>query len=304
LLGENGAGKTTTISMLTGLFPPSSGSALVGGYNIVNEIDKVHIVMGLCPQFDVLWDDLTCMEHILFYARLKGIQPDEEEEHCRQLLREVGLYDVRNRNSSQLSGGMKRRLSLAIAMAGDSRIIFLDEPTTGLDPASRRRIWEIISVAKQNRAILLTTHGMDEAETLCDEIGILAHGKLRCFGSPQHLSSSYGEGYQLTLAFEPKNLEMVRSFVEELIPLAKVNSKFRGTLEYRIARGKVTISDLFSMMERDGYNHGITDWSISQLGLEAVFQKIVSSCKDEGKRSLVPEGLEQLLDDSENKNKL
>jgi ABC-type multidrug transport system ATPase subunit len=112
MLGENGAGKTTTISMLTGLFPPDEGYALVGGYNIVGEIDKVHIVMGLCPQFDILWDDLSCKEHLLFYARMKGVPSQEEDRHVRSLLEEVGLYEERNRYSSQLSGGMKRRYCL------------------------------------------------------------------------------------------------------------------------------------------------------------------------------------------------
>jgi len=295
LLGENGAGKTTTISMLTGLFPPTSGNAFVGGYNIVGDIDKVHIVMGLCPQFDILWDDLTCEEHMLFYGRLKGISPADEHEHAKTLLNEVGLYESRHKKSSQLSGGMKRRLSLAISMAGNSRIIFLDEPTTGLDPASRRRIWEIIARAKQNRAILLTTHGMDEAETLCNEIGILAHGKLRCFGSGQSLRSQYGEGYQLILAFPPDAAKQVQEFVSSVVPSARLHSKFRGTLEYKIAMGTIKVSDLFAVLEKKSKKHGITDWSINQLGLEAVFQRIVTQCKNEGKKSAVPEGLEELF---------
>eukprot|EP01125_Pyxidicula_operculata_P020322 TRINITY_DN749_c1_g1_i2.p1 TRINITY_DN749_c1_g1~~TRINITY_DN749_c1_g1_i2.p1 ORF type:complete len:1080 (-),score=261.04 TRINITY_DN749_c1_g1_i2:788-4027(-) len=213
LLGENGAGKTTTISMLTGLFPPTSGTAYVGGYDITSEIDKVHLVLGVCPQFDVLWEDLTCNEHLLFYARLKGVDPAHERLHVTTLLKQVGLYKFRHRLSSQLSGGMKRRLSLAISLVGKSRITFLDEPTTGLDPATRRHIWAIIARAKADRAIILTTHGMDEAETLCNEIGILAHGYLRCVGSAQHLKSVHGEGYLLTVSFEPENGYEVDKFI-------------------------------------------------------------------------------------------
>jgi len=221
LLGENGAGKTTTISMLTGMFPPTSGYALVGGYDITQEIDTVHLVIGLCPQFDVLWDDLTCKEHLLFYARLKGIPPSEEYEHVCRILKEVGLYYARNRHAIKLSGGMRRRLSLAISFVGNSRITFLDEPTTGLDPASRRHIWTIIARGKTNRAIVLTTHSMDEAETLCNNIGILAHGVMRCLGSPQHLKSTHGEGYLLNISYDIKDKRSASQFIKNSFPDAK-----------------------------------------------------------------------------------
>jgi ABC-type multidrug transport system ATPase subunit len=127
--------------MLTGLFPPTSGSALVAGYDIATEIEQVHLSMGLCPQFDVLWNDLTVEEHLLFYCRLKGVESSHESEHVKRIMRDVGLHTASAKLASDLSGGMKRRLSIAIALVGHSRIVLLDEPTTGLDPVSRRQIW-------------------------------------------------------------------------------------------------------------------------------------------------------------------
>jgi len=276
LLGENGAGKTTTISLLTGLFPPTSGYALVGGYDITKEIDMVHLVIGLCPQFDVLWSDLTCKEHLLFYARLKGIHPTKEEAHVIHILREVGLYEARHRHASNLSGGMRRRLSLAISFVGNSVITFLDEPTTGLDPATRRHIWTIIARGKKNRAIVLTTHSMDEAEILCNSIGILANGVMRCFGSPQHLKSTHGEGYLLNISYDMKDKKMVSNFIKKSFPGIKRVARYRGTDQYKLPKRATQISELFAHMEKSYKSYGITDWAISQLGLEDIFQSIVN----------------------------
>eukprot|EP01125_Pyxidicula_operculata_P020313 TRINITY_DN749_c0_g1_i2.p1 TRINITY_DN749_c0_g1~~TRINITY_DN749_c0_g1_i2.p1 ORF type:complete len:298 (+),score=73.48 TRINITY_DN749_c0_g1_i2:657-1550(+) len=280
LLGENGAGKTTTISMLTGLFPPTSGFGLVGGYDIRNQIDEVHLVMGLCPQFDLLWEDLTCKEHMLFYARLKGIPPQEEDEHVNQLLREVNLYNARHRVSKKLSGGMRRRLSLAISLVGKSKITFMDEPTTGLDPATRRKIWGIIARGKADRAIVLTTHSMEEAETLCNNIGILAHGTLRCFGSPQHLRSTHGEGYILTIAYKPGD-KKPKQYISTKFPKMECITKFRGTRQYKVKKGVFSIADVFAALEKDSSDNGIMDWGINQIGLEDIFQSIVSKSKAE-----------------------
>lgn len=122
--------------MLTGLFPPTSGTALVAGYDIRTEIDKVHLSMGLCPQFDVIWSDLTVEEHLLFYCRLKGVETSQESSHVNRIMKDVGLHTAKDKLASDLSGGMKRRLSIAIALVGHSKIVLLDEPTTGLGALS------------------------------------------------------------------------------------------------------------------------------------------------------------------------
>jgi ABC-type multidrug transport system ATPase subunit len=152
-----GAGKTTLISILTGLYPPSSGDAYLAGYHLATEMDQVHRNIGVCPQHDILWDDLTVSEHLYFYARLKGTTPNEETQVVNEAISNVGLDNFRNRLSKVLSGGEKRRLSIAIALIGNPRVVFLDEPTTGLDPEVRRVIWTIINKARVGKTIILVS---------------------------------------------------------------------------------------------------------------------------------------------------
>jgi len=192
LLGPNGAGKTTLISILTGLYSPTDGYAWVSGYDIRNEIDYVHRNMGVCPQHDILWDDLTCIDHLLFYARLKGIDSKNEMAHVNKILQDVGLSDSATKMAKQLSGGMKRRLSIGISLVGDSPILFLDEPTTGLDPETRRYLWTTIQNAKAGRCIILTTHSMEEADVLSTKIAIMSNGSLKCIGDQMHLKNKFG----------------------------------------------------------------------------------------------------------------
>mgnify|MGYP000928109289 CR=1 FL=1 len=171
LLGPNGAGKTTIISMLTGLYPPTAGDASVAGFGILDNIDQVHMNMGVCPQFDLLWPELTVRAHLLFYARMRGVPGNLEEETVERAISEVYLTNFKDFKARQLSGGMKRRLSVAIALVGDPKIVFLDEPTTGLDPENRRQLWDILTESRGKRAMVLTTHSMEEADVLCNRIG-------------------------------------------------------------------------------------------------------------------------------------
>lgn len=171
LLGPNGAGKTTLISMITGLYPPTNGNAWVSGFSIKEEINQVHLLMGVCPQFDLLWPDLTIREHLTFYARLKGINRADERKKVDSAMREVVLEKFEKFKAKELSGGMKRRLSVAISLVGEPKIVFLDEPTTGLDPENRRQLWDILVGARGKRAMILTTHSMEEADVLCSRIG-------------------------------------------------------------------------------------------------------------------------------------
>ncbi|KAI8606813.1 P-loop containing nucleoside triphosphate hydrolase protein, partial [Chytriomyces sp. MP71] len=187
LLGPNGAGKTTLINILTGLYESSAGEARLAGFDVKTETASVYNQIGVCPQFDILWEDLTIEEHLYFYARLKGVGRGNEAEAVERSLEQVSLTSLRKRLSKNLSGGEKRRLSIAIALVGDPAVVFLDEPTTGLDPEVRRLIWNIIQGARENKTIILTTHSMEEAEALCQRIGIMAKGSLRCVAQPLRL---------------------------------------------------------------------------------------------------------------------
>uniref|UniRef100_A0A663M1B4 ATP binding cassette subfamily A member 12 n=1 Tax=Athene cunicularia TaxID=194338 RepID=A0A663M1B4_ATHCN len=152
--------------------------------------------MGVCMQHNVLFNYLTTKEHLLLYGYIKV---PHWNGNCESILKNTGLYSHRHKLAGSLSGGMKRKLSIAIALLGGSRVVILDEPTTGVDPCSRRSIWEIISKNKKGRTIILSTHHLDEAEVLSDRIAFLEHGGLKCCGSPFYLKETFGDGYHLTL---------------------------------------------------------------------------------------------------------
>ncbi len=171
-------------------------------------MDDVYKSIGICPQHDILWGDLTVLEHCLFYARIKGIPAKDELETVNKAIKQVELESYADRLSKGLSGGEKRRLSIAISLIGNPAVVFLDEPTTGLDPEVRRLIWNIINEAKRARTIVLTTHSMEEAEVLCNRIGIMAKGTLRCIGPLLRLKEVYGRGFKLNFSCKPKNVMM------------------------------------------------------------------------------------------------
>nr|XP_033774294.1 phospholipid-transporting ATPase ABCA1 [Geotrypetes seraphini] len=198
-LGHNGAGKTTTMSILTGLFPPTQGTAFILGKDIRSELSSIRQNLGVCPQHNVLFDTLTVEEHIWFYARLKGLSENKVKAEMEQMVTDVGLPHKKHAKSSQLSGGMQRKLSVALAFVGGSKVVILDEPTAGVDPYSRRGIWELLLKYRQGRTIILSTHHMDEADILGDRIAIISHGKLCCVGSSLFLKNQLGTGYYLTL---------------------------------------------------------------------------------------------------------
>uniref|UniRef100_G3P0K8 P-type phospholipid transporter n=1 Tax=Gasterosteus aculeatus aculeatus TaxID=481459 RepID=G3P0K8_GASAC len=198
-LGHNGAGKTTTISVLTGLFPPTSGTVYIKGLDIRHDLDIIRRTLGVCPQHNILFDILTVEEHVWFYGCLKGLSEAEVKAELDTLLEDVGLLHKRHEQTKNLSGGMQRKLSVAIAFVGGSKVVVLDEPTAGVDPYSRRGIWDLLLKYRKDRTIILSTHYMDEAELLGDRIAIISQGKLCCCGSPLFLKSRLGSGYYLTV---------------------------------------------------------------------------------------------------------
>ena len=197
------------MGLLTAEFPPTSGAAILGGFSVTREPQKIRRLIGYCPQYDALYSCLTGREHLHLFGAVKGIPKAMLAEAAAKKLQEVGLSeDDWDRVSSEYSGGMKRRLSLACATIGQPRLIFLDECSTGVDPLSRREIGQLVSnmvaghgLAQADRpSVVLTTHSMEECEALCPRIGIMANGKLRCLGSAQHLKNKFGQGYQVELS--------------------------------------------------------------------------------------------------------
>ncbi|CAG8488376.1 3725_t:CDS:2 [Paraglomus occultum] len=282
LLGPNGAGKTTLISILTGLYAPTSGHATLNGFDTSTNMNDVYRSIGVCPQHDILWDDLTVGEHLLFYARLKGVHASKEKQAIKYALQQVRLEPFENRLSKGLSGGEKRRLSIAISLIGNPAVVFLDEPTTGLDPEVRRLIWNIVQEAKRGRTIILTTHSMEEAEVLCQRIGIMAKGTLRCIGPQLRLKEVYGRGFKLSFSCRPKNVERATAYIESLLPpSAKKLDAFVTNVSYEFEPEPGLISKLFSNIEKNKKSNGIDDWGLSQTTLEEVFLRIISDSEAE-----------------------
>ncbi|KAG7463948.1 hypothetical protein MATL_G00182090 [Megalops atlanticus] len=232
LLGHNGAGKTTTMSLLTGLFGPTSGSIEVYGRDMQTYIEDIRRELGVCMQYDVHFDHLTTKEHLLLYGQIKAPHWTRRELHeqVRKTLQETGMYAHRHKRVGTLSGGMKRKLSISIAFIGGSRLVVLDEPTTGVDPCSRRSIWDIVIQHKKDRTIILSTHHLDEAEVLSDRIAFLERGGLKCCGSPFYLKDKLAQGYNLTLtkkiqapdSQERFDSEEVKAFIQSHLPEARL----------------------------------------------------------------------------------
>ena len=202
LLGVNGAGKTTTFKILSGEIKPTSGEAWIAGHSIINNMEEARSSIGYCPQFDALLDKLTVQEHLNLFTVIKGIPLKLQSDLVNKKLMEMDLDRFRNQLAGTLSGGNKRKLSVAIAMIGNPPIVFLDEPSTGMDPEARRFMWNVISrIATQRKqsSIILTTHSMEEAEALSTKIAIQVEGNLRCIGSVQHIKNKFGQGYEIEL---------------------------------------------------------------------------------------------------------
>ncbi len=164
LLGHNGAGKTTTMNMITGIFPPSSGTAYVDGYDIKTQTKEARRSIALCPQENILYNELDVYQHLKLYAILKDHPWNDVDNEINKILQLVTLTDKKHSLSTQLSGGMKRKLSLGIAMIANSKILILDEPTSGMDPEARRHMWDVLQSIRRDKTILLTTHYMEEAD--------------------------------------------------------------------------------------------------------------------------------------------
>lgn len=276
LLGPNGAGKTTLISMLTGLYEPTSGEARIAGFDLETQTSEIHRHLGVCPQFDIQHPELTAEEHLLFYARLKGVKRSKEALVVERALREVNLWGAAKKKSSELSGGMRRRLSVAMACIGNPDILILDEPTTGLDPASRRQVWEVIENVKEERSVILTTHAMEEADHLCTRIGIMNYGQLRCLGTQSHLKSRFGTGYQLHFSCDHGKAQEAEQFIQMRLPKAMHIETYADSLKYKMDCEDVVVSELFELLDGAKNNGGIRDWGIKRTTLEDVFLNIVS----------------------------
>lgn len=200
LLGPNGAGKTTTIRMLSTVLEPDRGDVVVGGHSVRENGDAVRQLIGTCPQDLALYEDLSALDNLIFFGRMEGLSGKEAQSQAMTNLEHVGLEERAKGKVVKFSGGMKRRINLAIALMGHPQLLFLDEPTVGIDPQSRNNIFETIEgLQKGGMTILYTTHYMEEADRLCDRVAIVDGGKIIALDTPHALKAQLGEPDKVTL---------------------------------------------------------------------------------------------------------
>jgi ABC-type multidrug transport system ATPase subunit len=240
-LGINGAGKTSTLNILTGAQLPTSGNAWLGGKNILTEQKDVRRLIGYCPQHDALLDRLTVREHLQLFGRIKGVKADKLEAFVQEMMTNLDLKNHEKKLASRLSGGNKRKLSVGIALIGSPALVFLDEPSTGVDPGARRFMWDIIArltTTRKECTVVLTTHNMEEAEALCSRVGIMVGGRLRCLGSNQRLKAQHGQGYQLEIKLAmPSDGECAQMAASQQLPPLMHDISEVGALCARLGDG-------------------------------------------------------------------
>jgi len=277
LLGPNGAGKTTTIRILLTLIKPTSGKVSVFGVDALAHPDKVREMSGYVPQDVSVDGEITGYENILIYAKLYGMPGDQRKKRIKEVLEYLDLQDRANSMVNTFSGGMMRRLELAQSLINRPRMLFLDEPSIGLDPNARNAIWELVRKLRDEfgATILLTTHDMVEADTLCDRIGIMDRGKLAVIGKPSELKSAAG-GEILSISSEDPNLPAV---VKELGYSTMAESS-NGTVELLVANGEVIIPRLLENLRAKGVE--IVSVSLKKPTLDDVFLKYTGARIGEG----------------------
>eukprot|EP01061_Rhynchopus_euleeides_P002085 TRINITY_DN1159_c1_g2_i2.p1 TRINITY_DN1159_c1_g2~~TRINITY_DN1159_c1_g2_i2.p1 ORF type:complete len:1139 (+),score=494.57 TRINITY_DN1159_c1_g2_i2:386-3418(+) len=279
-LGTNGAGKTTTLSMLTGEVPPTQGRALIAGHDVEREAQLARQNVGYCPQFDALLDNLTCDEHLDLYARLRGIPAQYRQASADLLLEGLGLAVHRKKLASKLSGGNRRKLSVAVAMIGGPAAVLLDEPSAGMDPLARRSLWGALekAITDLKLSVILTTHHLEEVEGLSrldHRVTIMVDGRLHCLGDLSHLKQQLGDTYELTVKAESVEAEArVRKYVRTQWPHAELVEATQQRLSFQVPKRDASLAALFRAVEDNRGDLGISDYSINETSLEQVFIRI------------------------------
>uniref|UniRef100_A0A8B9KF90 ABC transporter domain-containing protein n=1 Tax=Astyanax mexicanus TaxID=7994 RepID=A0A8B9KF90_ASTMX len=279
LLGPNGAGKSTIMHMLSGDTNPTAGQILMGDYGTeFRPVDNPLEHVGYCPQVNPLWPRITLQEHLQIYAAIKGLRHNDVPNIIRRVVNALELKDHLHKQAKNLSAGLKRKLCFALSMLGNPQIVLLDEPSSGMDPKSKQRMWRALRAAFKNkqRGAILTTHYMEEAEAVCDRVAIMVSGQLRCIGSIQHLKAKYGRGYSLEIKLreELTGLQQVALLHKEILrifPHAARQESFATLMVYKIPMEDVkSLAQAFSRLESAKQNFNFEEYNFSQCTLEQV----------------------------------
>ncbi|XP_066547508.1 ATP-binding cassette sub-family A member 13-like [Amia ocellicauda] len=281
LLGVNGAGKTTTFKMLTGDLRPSSGHAIVrttqGTELEIRTASSAGKLIGYCPQSDALDDYLTGWEHFYYYSRLKGIPEGYIKEISHSLIVRLNLTAHANKLVGTYSGGTKRKLSTALALIGKPQVLLLDEPSSGMDPVSKRYLWRVIlKELRGGCAAVLTSHSLEECEALCTRLAVMVNGKFKCLGSPQHIKNRFGGGYsaKVWLSKDSSDAKALTHLLTSHFPGTYLKEQHLGLIEYQVPQREGCLSDIFRLLEENRESLQIKNYSISQATLHQVFTEL------------------------------
>jgi len=256
----------------------------------VHERQRVRERMGYCPQADPLLELMTARETLFMFARLKNLPEQAIPGIVQALLEKVTLTPYADRVCGSYSGGNKRKLSLGIALVGSPAVIFLDEPSSGMDPKSRRKMWDIIMKERTLRSIVLTTHSMEECEALCTRIGIMTAGRMQCLGGQQHLKSKYGGGYTLELRVDDSRASDLPDQIALLFPGARLEEAHAGKLKFELPTQGLSLATVFDKMETHKDSFGVLDYSASQPSLESIFLTLAASDINKKMQPTAPQG--------------
>jgi ATP-binding cassette subfamily A (ABC1) protein 3 len=281
LLGQNGAGKTTTISIISGLLTKTQGSVRILGKNRDTELDGIRKMIGVCPQTNPIYSELTVYEHMELYAKIKGRENGPEIKiEIDTILQNIDLAHKSKYMAGKLSGGQKRKLCVATALVGGSKILLLDEPSSGMDTYARRHLWEMLKEYRKDKLIILSTHYMDEADFLADRIGIMKNGKLLTCGSSLFLKNKFGVGYDLTIIKNEGETPYQPIFdcIQAVIAGAMIIGNSGMELKLRLPIDTLPLFEtLFQSMETNMAGLGINNYGISLSSLEQVFINVTNS---------------------------
>ena len=268
LLGPNGAGKTTTISMLSCLLRPNDGDANIMGHSISTDPMGVKSVLGVVPQDLALYEDLTARENLSFWGKMYGLRGSTLKSRVDEVLNVIGLRDRANERVGKYSGGMKRRVNIGVALLHKPKVIYMDEPTVGIDPQSRRNILDSVVLLKnEGMTVLYTTHYMEEAQELSDHIGIMDHGKLIAHGTHDELVKMVGQQTRIDLTLNG-NADQVMAAWKETEGVSRVTSD-ESLISVLVQDSNLTLPHLFEAATK--HSARITSVNINEPNLEAVF---------------------------------
>ena len=277
LLGHNGAGKTTLINIISGIYTPTQGDIFYKGRSLVTNKDYLFDNIEICQQEDIFFDYLTVTEHLQFIYEIKVGNTDIKE--INELMIKVGLWEKSTSLCNSLSGGQKRKLCTALSLIGNSNIILLDEPTSGMDPISKKSLWDLLKEYKKNKIIVITTHSLDEAEYLGDRIGIMSDGHFICCGTSSFLKSKYPCGFNINLLIDSKKFndnkkQIILEKIKTFEPQAEIKIASKSILSINIQSNNEHIGEIFRYIEESKKELDIEDYTIASTSLEDVFLKI------------------------------